>query len=195
MLVLLACIGNPWIMAITLLIYGAISSMPTPAVAAYVSDVVPFRKQKRAYSLQTWAANFGFAIGPIIANQLVKISYSLMFYAEAAVLVFATLLMMAFFKEAGLGVHGVGRSVNAPWNGSVEQPVERSGTAQTAQSQQSKFSIWRSYRRACTDKAPHVDGGADVPVHAGVLPDCQRLADFHDADRSRHGRIFQPADH
>ena len=43
MLVLLACIGNPWIMAITLLIYGAISSMPTPAVAAYVSDVVPFR--------------------------------------------------------------------------------------------------------------------------------------------------------
>ena len=101
MLVLLACIGNPWIMAITLLIYGAISSMPTPAVAAYVSDVVPFRKQKRAYSLQTWAANFGFAIGPIIANQLVKISYSLMFYAEAAVLVFATLLMMAFFKRPG----------------------------------------------------------------------------------------------
>ena len=153
MLVLLACIGNPWIMAITLLIYGAISSMPTPAVAAYVSDVVPFRKQKRAYSLQTWAANFGFAIGPIIANQLVKISYSLMFYAEAAVLVFATLLMMAFFKEAGLGVHGVGRSVKRSVERSVEQPVERSGTAQTAQSQQSKFSIWRSYRRACTDKA------------------------------------------
>ena len=106
MLVLLAFIGNPWIMAIALLIYGAISSMPTPAVAAYVSDVVPFRKQKRAYSLQTWAANFGFAIGPIIANQLVKISYSLMFYAEAA---------------------------------------------ESQRSQQ--FSIWRSYRRACTDKA------------------------------------------
>ena len=103
MLVLLAFIGNPWIMAIALLAYGAISSMPTPAVAAYVSDVVPFRKQKRAYSLQTWAANFGFAIGPIIANQLVKISYALMFYAEAAVLVFATILMIVFFKEVGLG--------------------------------------------------------------------------------------------
>ena len=177
MLVLLAFIGNPWIMAIALLVYGAISSVPTPVVAAYVSDVVPFRKQKRAYSLQTWAANFGFAIGPIIANQLVKISYSLMFYAEAAVLVFATLLMMAFFKEAGLGVHGVGRSVKRSVERSVEQPVERSversveqpvkrsversveqpversGTAQTAQSQQSKFSIWRGYRRACTDKA------------------------------------------
>ena len=64
MLVLLAFIGNPWIMAIALLVYGAISSMPTPAVAAYVSDVVPFRKQKRAYSLQTWAANFWFCDRP-----------------------------------------------------------------------------------------------------------------------------------
>ena len=159
MLVLLAFIGDPWIMAIALLIYGVISSMPTPAVAAYVSDVVPFRKQKRAYSLQTWAANFGFAIGPIIANQLVKISYSLMFYVEAAVLVFATLLMMVFFKEAGLGVRGAGRfvkrivkqSVEQPSEPSVKQPVERSETSQTTQSQQ--FSIWRSYRRACADKA------------------------------------------
>lgn len=147
MLVLLSFIGDPWIMAIALLIYGVISSMPTPAVAAYVSDVVPFRKQKRAYSLQTWAANFGFAIGPIIANQLVKISYSLMFYVEAAVLVFATLLMMVFFKEAGLGVRVAGRFVKRV----VKQPVERSKTSQTTQSQQ--FSIWRSYRRACADQA------------------------------------------
>lgn len=147
MLVLLAFIGDPWIMAIALLIYGVISSMPTPAVAAYVSDVVPFRKQKRAYSLQTWAVNFGFAIGPIIANQLVKISYSLMFYVEAAVLVFATLLMMVFFKEAGLGVRVAGRFVKRI----VKQPMERSETSQTTQSQQ--FSIWRSYRRACADKA------------------------------------------
>ena len=144
MLVLLAFIGNPWIMAIALLIYGAISSMPTPAVAAYVSDVVPFRKQKRAYSLQTWAANFGFAIGPIIANQLVKISYSLMFYAEAAVLVFATLLMIVFFKEAGIG----GRAAKSSVKQVVEQPAE---AAESQRSQQ--FSIWRSYRRACTDKA------------------------------------------
>ena len=191
MLILLACIGNPWIMAITLLIYGAISSMPTPAVAAYVSDVVPFRKQKRAYSLQTWAANFGFAIGPIIANQLVKISYSLMFYAEAAVLVFATLLMMAFFKEAGLGVHGVGRSVKR----SVEQPVERSGTAQTAQSQQSKFSIWRSYRRACTDKALMSMVVLMFLYTLAYYQIVSGLADFHDADWAWYGRIFQPADH
>lgn len=153
MLVLLAFIGNPWIMAIALLAYGAISSMPTPAVAAYVSDVVPFRKQKRAYSLQTWAANFGFAIGPIIANQLVKISYALMFYAEAAVLVFATILMIVFFKEVGLGKRPRGevapaRASQAAGN-AVEHAVKQTGESLRPQ----RFSVWRSYRRACADGA------------------------------------------
>lgn len=157
MLVLLAFIGNPWIMAIALLVYGAISSMPTPAVAAYVSDVVPFHKQKRAYSLQTWAANFGFAIGPIIANQLVKISYALMFYAEAAVLVFATILMIVFFKEVGLGKRPRGevaparasQSAESAAGNAVEHAVKQTGESQRPQ----RFSIWRSYRRACADGA------------------------------------------
>ena len=157
MLVLLAFIGNPWIMAIALLAYGAISSMPTPAVAAYVSDVVPFRKQKRAYSLQTWAANFGFAIGPIIANQLVKISYALMFYAEAAVLAFATILMIVFFKEVGLGKRSWGevaparasQSAESAAGNAVEHAVKQTGESQRPQ----RFSVWRSYRRACADGA------------------------------------------
>ena len=157
MLVLLAFIGNPWIMAIALLAYGAISSMPTPAVAAYVSDVVPFRKQKRAYSLQTWAANFGFAIGPIIANQLVKISYALMFYAEAAVLVFASILMIVFFKEVGLGKRPRGEvaparashAAESAAGNAVEHAVKQTGESQRPQ----RFSVWRSYRRACADGA------------------------------------------
>lgn len=157
MLVLLAFIGNPWIMAIALLVYGAISSMPTPAVAAYVSDVVSFRKQKRAYSLQTWAANFGFAIGPIIANQLVKISYALMFYAEAAVLAFATILMIVFFKEVGLGKRPRGevaparasQAAESAAGNAVEHAVKQTGESQRPQ----RFSVWRSYRRACADGA------------------------------------------
>ena len=157
MLVLLAFIGNPWIMAIALLAYGAISSMPTPAVAAYVSDVVPFRKQKRAYSLQTWAANFGFAIGPIIANQLVTISYALMFYAEAVVLVFTTILMIVFFKEVGLGKRPRGevaparasQAAESAAGNAVEHAVKQTGESQRPQ----RFSVWRSYRRACADGA------------------------------------------
>lgn len=100
MLVILSFIDDPFVMGAALLIYGAISSIPTPAIAAYIADVVPIRAQKRAYTLQTWAVNFGFAIGPIIANQLVKISYTLMFYAEAVILVVATAMLIVFFHEA-----------------------------------------------------------------------------------------------
>ena len=34
-----------------------------------------------------------------MANQLVKISYSLMFYVEAAVMIAVTILLIAFFRE------------------------------------------------------------------------------------------------
>ena len=68
MLVLLSFIDDPTVMGAALLIYGAIASVPTPAIAAYIADVVPLRDQKRAYTLQTWAVNFGYATGPIIAG-------------------------------------------------------------------------------------------------------------------------------
>lgn len=42
---------------------------------------------------------FGYAIGPIVANQLIKISYSLMFYVEAAVMIAVTILLIVFFRE------------------------------------------------------------------------------------------------
>ena len=80
-------------------VYGAVASLPSPAIAAYIADVVPGPSRQRAYTLQSWAINFGYAIGPIIANQLVKVSYSLMFYVEAAVLVGVTALLIVFFRE------------------------------------------------------------------------------------------------
>ncbi|RSX57417.1 MDR family MFS transporter [Bifidobacterium samirii] len=98
MLVLLSFIDDPTVMGAALLIYGAIASVPTPAIAAYIADVVPLRDQKRAYTLQTWAVNFGYATGPIIANHLVKVSYSLMFYAEAAILIGVTVMLVCFFR-------------------------------------------------------------------------------------------------
>ncbi|MBW3079956.1 MFS transporter [Bifidobacterium sp. 79T10] len=138
MLVLLSFIDDPMVMGAMLLVYGAISSIPTPAIAAYIADVVPMRDQKRAYTLQTWAVNFGFAIGPIIANQLVKISYTLMFYAEALILVVATGLLAFFFHEAR--VHAA-RTVG----GAVvkTRPADAVGRR--------NVSMLANYRRALTD--------------------------------------------
>ena len=84
-LLVVSVLTDPVSLGAALFVYGAFASLPSPAIAAYIADVVPAERQQRAYVLQSWAINFGYAIGPIVANQLVKISYSLMFYVEAAV--------------------------------------------------------------------------------------------------------------
>ena len=141
MLVLLSFIDDPTLMGAMLLVYGAISSIPTPAIAAYIADVVPMRDQKRAYTLQTWAVNFGFAIGPIIANQLVKISYTLMFYAEAVILVVATCMLTFFFHEAR--VH----AATAPCDAGAENRPAIPAETRAGQG----VSMLANYRRAFAD--------------------------------------------
>ena len=89
-LLVVSVLTDPVSLGAALFVYGAFASLPSPAIAAYIADVVPAERQQRAYVLQSWAINFGYAIGPIVANQLVKISYSLMFYVEAAVMIAVT---------------------------------------------------------------------------------------------------------
>lgn len=144
MLIILSFIHDPFTMGAMLLVYGAISSIPTPAIAAYIADVVPIRAQKRAYTLQTWAVNFGFAIGPIIANQLVKISYTLMFYAEAVILVVATGLLILFFHEARRLGGGDRRTTGAA-------VVATESHDDTQDDGKPQVSMMANYRRALTD--------------------------------------------
>lgn len=120
-LLVVAMLADPVALGVALFVYGAVASLPSPAIAAYIADVVPGPKRQRAYTLQSWAINFGYAIGPIIANQLVKVSYSLMFYVEAAVLVGVTVLLIVFFREVRhLGL--LSAVVAADGDGTVQGP-------------------------------------------------------------------------
>ncbi|KFI94429.1 permease of the major facilitator superfamily protein [Bifidobacterium saguini DSM 23967] len=111
-LLVVSILIHPIPLGIALFIYGAFASLPSPAIAAYIADVVPVQRQQRAYVLQSWAINFGYATGPIVANQLVKVSYSLMFYVEAAVMLAVTGLLMVFFREVKhLGITAPGPNV------------------------------------------------------------------------------------
>ena len=109
-LLVVSVLTDPVSLGAALFVYGAFASLPSLAIAAYIADVVPAERQQRAYVLQSWAINFGYAIGPIVANQLVKISYSLMFYVEAAVMIAVTILLIAFFRE----VRHLGITVSVP---------------------------------------------------------------------------------
>lgn len=137
MLVVVSLLTDPLSLGAALFVYGAVASLPSPAIAAYIADVVPPEHRQRAYTLQSWAINFGYAIGPIIANQLVRISYSLMFYVEAAVMVGVTALLIAFFREArhlGLALPKAGKAAGTD--------PSRPDT---------KVSMANNYRRALTD--------------------------------------------
>lgn len=101
LLIALSLIANPTTMGVTLFIYGAVSSAAGPAISAYIADIVPSHDRQRAYTLQVWAMNFGFAAGPVIAGRLVLISYSLIFYVEAAVLVAVSILLALIFVRGG----------------------------------------------------------------------------------------------
>lgn len=98
-LLTVSVLTDPIALGAALFVYGSFASLPSPAIAAYIADVVPVARQQRAYVLQSWAINFGYAIGPIIANQLVKVSYAMMFYVEAAVMIAVTVLLIGFFRE------------------------------------------------------------------------------------------------
>ena len=141
MLVVLSFVTDPIVMGGMLLVYGAISSVPTPAIAAYIADVVPPRAQKRAYTLQTWAVNFGFAIGPVIANQLIRFSYELMFYAEAGVLVAVTAMLVVFFRRTGTALRASPAAPTAPAVSSADAVSDAAPTA----------GMLANYRRALTD--------------------------------------------
>lgn len=103
LLVVLAHVSSVAVMSVVLFVYGALSSLAGPSISAYIADIVPVAHRQRAYTLQIWAMNFGFTIGPIVANQLVVISYHLIFYVEAAVLLLVVALLLVVFRNVRNG--------------------------------------------------------------------------------------------
>lgn len=162
-LLVVSVLADPVALGAALFVYGAFASLPSPAIAAYIADVVPAERQQRAYVLQSWAINFGYAIGPIVANQLIKISYSLMFYVEAAVMIAVTILLIAFFREVRhLGItvsvpsavrHEDKRSVTHAESAGIEESagVEGPNHSDVSPDASAKGSMSRNWRRVLTD--------------------------------------------
>ncbi|NMM94842.1 permease [Bifidobacterium sp. DSM 109957] len=141
----MAFLIEPISLGVALFVYGVFASLPSPAIAAYIADVVPAPNRQRAYVLQSWAINFGYAIGPIIANQLVKVSYALMFYVEAVVMVAVAILLVAFFREA----RHLGLSLPKPGEARQERAGDTAGD--TTDNAPAKVSMARNYIRALSD--------------------------------------------
>lgn len=73
--------------------FGFCGGLPRPAYAAMMADIVPPADRVRAFSLQYWAVNLGFAVAPVLAGLLARSGYFTLFVVDAATtLVFAAVV-------------------------------------------------------------------------------------------------------
>lgn len=74
---------------------GLTSNTARPAFSAMMTDIVPPRDRVRAFSLNYWAINLGFAVAPALGGALARSGYLTLFLVDATTtLVFAVLVFL-----------------------------------------------------------------------------------------------------
>ena len=73
-----------WTVTAGALLLGMFAEAARPAFAAMMVDVVPDRDRLRAFSLNYWAINLGFACAAVLAGLAAQASYLLLFLVDAA---------------------------------------------------------------------------------------------------------------
>jgi MFS family permease len=92
-LVALGLTQEPGLVLAFVALLGLTSNMSRPAYAAMMTDLVEPKDRVRAFSLNYWAINLGFAIAPVLGGVLAEAGYLTLFLADAATtLVFALLV-------------------------------------------------------------------------------------------------------
>ncbi len=84
MMLILGLARELWAVAVGALLLGLFAEAARPAFAAMMIDVVPERDRLRAFSLNYWAINLGFASAAILAGLAAEASYLLLFVVDAA---------------------------------------------------------------------------------------------------------------
>jgi hypothetical protein len=87
--------------AITVAVFllGMVSEASRPAAVALMIDLVPERDRMRAFSLNYWVINLGFAVSAFLAGILAGVDFRLLFVIDAATTVAAATLIVFAIKE------------------------------------------------------------------------------------------------
>ncbi|MBU2663077.1 MFS transporter [Actinoplanes bogorensis] len=86
------------ILAVTFLL-GVFTEAVRPAFSAMMVDVVPDRDRVRAFSLNYWAINLGFALSAVGAGLAAKVDYLLLFVVDAGTTLVTALICLIFLRE------------------------------------------------------------------------------------------------
>jgi MFS family permease len=78
---------------------GVVAEAARPAFQAMMIDVVPDRDRLRAFSLNYWAINLGFAVAAIGAGFAASVNYLLVFAIDAGTTLIAATIGLLFLRE------------------------------------------------------------------------------------------------
>lgn len=112
-LVALGLVTEPALVLVLVTLFGLTSNSSRPAFAAMMADIVAPADRVRAFSLNYWAINLGFAVAPALAGLLASSGYLTLFVVDAVTtLVFAVLIFLRVPESrpdhVSSGAHGGG---------------------------------------------------------------------------------------
>ncbi|WP_229401098.1 MDR family MFS transporter [Micromonospora okii] len=88
-----------WAVAVGSLLLGLFAEAARPAFGAMMIDVVPERDRLRAFSLNYWAINLGFASAALLAGLAAEASYLLLFVIDAITTLATAVIIFVKVRE------------------------------------------------------------------------------------------------
>ncbi|MQS39737.1 MFS transporter [Streptomyces katsurahamanus] len=96
----LAFVHHPVAIAAVACLVGMATNASRPAVQAMMADIVRPEDRVRAFSLNYWAINLGFAVSAIAAGFIAEYSYMAGFLGEAAMTLLCAILVFVKVRES-----------------------------------------------------------------------------------------------
>ncbi|CAM5451719.1 MDR family MFS transporter [Streptomyces narbonensis] len=95
----LAVVTDPWAIATVVLLMGVAMQAVRPPINATIADMVPAHDVRRAYSLNYWALNLGFAIASIAGGAAAFLGYRTLFVVDAVATVLCAVIVFLRLPE------------------------------------------------------------------------------------------------
>ncbi|MEE4591966.1 MFS transporter [Streptomyces sp. DSM 41524] len=96
----LGFVQNPVAIAVVACLVGMTSNASRPAVQAMIADIVAPRDRVRAFALNYWAINLGFAVSAAAAGLIARHGYLTLFLADAGMTLLCAVIVFGKVPES-----------------------------------------------------------------------------------------------
>ncbi|MER5310881.1 MFS transporter [Streptomyces sp. NPDC002773] len=96
----LAVVTSAWAIAAVVLLMGVAMQAVRPSINATIADMVPAHDVRRAFALNYWALNLGFAIASIGGGAAIFLGYRTLFVVDAVATVLCAVIVFLRLPES-----------------------------------------------------------------------------------------------